>query len=228
MTPEEEFNKDVWYVLQKIKSQSLRRLKGEAIEYKINLRSTGISQKPEPMEEGKIVKKLIEWKVVKEIKPPKHIEARVGDYALDPLIYFYLEIIQPKFGEIYLNRKILLSKDKTEEIPQETKSIPVIKLENENLKWGKVKIPMRRGQGQIMEILLQNSRIFRGDKMVQRGGTTCLEVLRGEGGYPNEACVRNALKVMRAKIKKVQFPITKIYPQSTGNYIAIIKYNKER
>jgi len=109
---------------------------------------------------------------------------------------------------------------------QETRSIPLIKLEDENLKWGKAKIPMRRGQNKVMEILLQNQTIIRGRKVVRKGSSTNLEALRKEGGYNDERCLRNALKSMKSKIKEGKFPI-KIYPHTTKNYIAEIRYSRK-
>lgn len=65
-TPEEKFNKDVWYVLKQIKERALYTKKGAPIEYWINFSffdATGSS--PSAADEAAILEKLEEWDAIK-------------------------------------------------------------------------------------------------------------------------------------------------------------------
>lgn len=66
MTPEEKFNKDVWYVLRQIKEKSLYTKEGNPISYWVDfsfIDCTGNS--PSAKEEAAILEKLEEWGAIK-------------------------------------------------------------------------------------------------------------------------------------------------------------------
>jgi len=107
MTPEEKYNKDFWYVLQKIKRITLYRYQGEEIEYKIVIKPVQSLKEgePEPEEESNIIRQLIKQGVVKEIKPSRKVKASVGELHLNPFIFYYLKIIEPKFNKLYKERE---------------------------------------------------------------------------------------------------------------------------
>lgn len=66
MTPEEKFNKDVWYVLRQIKERSLYTKKDNPILYWVDFGffdATGSS--PSTADEAAILEKLEEWGAIK-------------------------------------------------------------------------------------------------------------------------------------------------------------------
>jgi hypothetical protein len=92
MTPEEKFNKDVWYVLRQIKERSLYTKKGNPISYWVDFDffdATGSS--PSAADEAAILEKLEEWDAIKIQSSYWNMSNKL----------FRIEIIQPKFDELY-------------------------------------------------------------------------------------------------------------------------------
>ena len=92
MTPIEKFNKDLWYVLEHIKERSLYTKEGDAISYTIYF-DTIVPGCPSAEDEVAILEKLEEWQAIK-MRNPDGLKA-----------VFYIEIIQPKFNELYEERQ---------------------------------------------------------------------------------------------------------------------------
>lgn len=66
MTPEEKFNRDVWYVLRRIKERSLYTKKGNLIEYWVHFNSIDATGKtPSADDEELILGKLEEWGAIR-------------------------------------------------------------------------------------------------------------------------------------------------------------------
>jgi len=66
MTPEEKFNRNVWYVLRQMKERSLYTKKGNPIAYWVHfdfLDATG--ETPLAADEAAILEKLEEWGAIK-------------------------------------------------------------------------------------------------------------------------------------------------------------------
>lgn len=104
MLPEEKYKQDVWFVLKKIRRKSLyRSSEEEPIEYIIHLQQNAVQRReePEPIEESDIISQLIKTGLLKEKKPSQRIESRVGEHILNPIIGYYLEIVQPVFDKEY-------------------------------------------------------------------------------------------------------------------------------
>jgi hypothetical protein len=100
MTPMEQFNNDVWYVLQVIKEASLYVVKGEPIEYTINTNFLIFSNKvPNAEKQLKILKKLQEWDAIKFITEdlPNNVA------LLDVLTIQFC--LKPKFDKIHQKYK---------------------------------------------------------------------------------------------------------------------------
>jgi hypothetical protein len=95
MTPiEEKFNKEVGFVLHKIKEQALYTAKYSPIVYYINLLS--MATNPLPEREGALLKKIEEWGGITLTG-----EDAVPDKIMIEGWYIYLNINQPKFDELY-------------------------------------------------------------------------------------------------------------------------------
>ena len=128
MNPYEKFNRDVWFVLQKIKEENLRTASGKPIEYivKFSGYQPPITLKPE--NEPKILKKIEELlaiQIIEKTESPSeyHVEA----------IFFYLKILQPKFDELYKKYEIANSPKGTKQWVK-----PILrKLENGKLPYKK-------------------------------------------------------------------------------------------
>lgn len=90
MTPEEKVNRDIWNVLQKIKKEYL--LAGdEPIEYRLtNVVGVGITPRDT---EVKVLYKLGRDKAIRIIESQTNWRGSLG--------YFTIQIIQPKFSEVY-------------------------------------------------------------------------------------------------------------------------------
>jgi len=92
MTPEEKFNKNVGYVLQKIKERELYTKEGQPILYGVTpseLFGVGISHE----EEIEVLEKLQEWGTIKNLKETEKWNI------------FSLEIIRPKFDKFCKKRE---------------------------------------------------------------------------------------------------------------------------
>src|SRR3989344_1094767 len=97
MTPEEKFNNDLLYVLNRIKEKSLYTLAEKPIEYWINYNLIMIGEKYTSAEnEALIIRKLQELEVIKIIN-----EEESSNLSLNQYQFFNLKIIQPKFNELY-------------------------------------------------------------------------------------------------------------------------------
>jgi len=96
MTPEEKFKKEVRFVLRQIKEKQLYTPKEKPIEYFVDYsRSSRLPISPD--KEELIIGKLEEWGTIK-------IQRRERDESLNDISFcesFYLEILQPKFDELY-------------------------------------------------------------------------------------------------------------------------------
>ncbi|KKU95517.1 MAG: hypothetical protein UY29_C0025G0011 [Parcubacteria group bacterium GW2011_GWC2_48_17] len=66
MTPEEKFNRDVWYVLRQIKERSLYTTKGNSISYWVDFSFFDLTGgSPSAANEAAILEKLEEWGAIK-------------------------------------------------------------------------------------------------------------------------------------------------------------------
>lgn len=104
MILEKKFDADVWYVLQKIKKSALYGNTRKDIEYRILTPSITGERSPSPFDELGIMGKLVEWGAVKYKEPNSKLEeAEVSvSRGMNRMItVIYLEMLQPKFGEIY-------------------------------------------------------------------------------------------------------------------------------
>lgn len=94
MTPEEKFNQEVWEMLQKIEAEKLVTEEGKPVEYKFPIRHfAGVGIIPQERQK-KIIYKLQEWGALQIREDP-------FDPPASTQRIFYLNLIQPKFGEIY-------------------------------------------------------------------------------------------------------------------------------
>jgi DNA-directed RNA polymerase sigma subunit (sigma70/sigma32) len=66
MTPEERFNKEIWWILQEIKKEYLTTLSGEKVSFQIRVQFKKINKDEEPIPspdtQRKLLDKLEEWK----------------------------------------------------------------------------------------------------------------------------------------------------------------------
>jgi len=66
MTPEEKFNKDIWYVLKRVKERSLYNTKGNPISYWVDFSFPyATASSPSAADEVAILEKLEEWGAIK-------------------------------------------------------------------------------------------------------------------------------------------------------------------
>jgi len=96
MTPEKNFNQDVWYVLQEIRKKSLYAADNKFVSYEISSSVVAVGY-PLEQEEIAILGKLRQWQAIKIINK----KGILDDYGLESGIAYFLEILQPKFDEIY-------------------------------------------------------------------------------------------------------------------------------
>lgn len=97
MTPEKKFERDLLYVLTEIKKKSLYVLKDKPIEYWVNYLVVIAGGKlPSAEEEAQILEKLQEMGAINIIKK----ENSPADIYVESVV-FYLELVQPKFSELY-------------------------------------------------------------------------------------------------------------------------------
>lgn len=93
MTPEEKFNQEVWWVLQKIKGQILATVTGKPIRYEVvKLIASGI---PSQTQQKDIIHKLQEWEAVKIVYETDPSGGGVSRYLFD------LKILDLKFDQVY-------------------------------------------------------------------------------------------------------------------------------
>lgn len=102
MNPADQFNKDLLYVLNKVEKCMIYAPSGAKIEYVIHLDpSVKSPDAPSPMDEIQILRKMLdEYRVVREVKPSLKVERSVADIFLSPIVFFYLEVVQPKFDQL--------------------------------------------------------------------------------------------------------------------------------
>ncbi len=97
MQPEEKFKNDLLYVLAQIKKKSLYTLKGKPVEYQVDYHLVVATEKyPTAENEASILEKLQELEAIRIISR----QNSPSDIMVEAEI-FYLEIIEPKFSEIY-------------------------------------------------------------------------------------------------------------------------------
>lgn len=92
MNPEEEFNHDVLYILQKLKREILSTETGKPVEFRLT--TVIAAGYPSSRKEQQILKKLAEWGAVKLVG----LMSGNWDY---PRRVYTLEILYPKFEEVY-------------------------------------------------------------------------------------------------------------------------------
>lgn len=98
MTPEEKFNNDVWYVLKKIKERWFYTKQTKPIEYQVRFSGYQDPDAPSPDNEVETLEKLQEWNAIRIRN--RECE-RISEYISPEIEFFYLEILQPKFDELY-------------------------------------------------------------------------------------------------------------------------------
>lgn len=95
-------------------------------------------------------------------------------------------------------------------------------LENNFLCFSDKKISVERGQKSMVSLFMKNAKIFRGDRLAQKGNELEIQKLIEAGGYRDKDAFRDGLKRLRAKIKN-GFPASIENPQ-TGKYQMVIRY----
>ena len=74
-----------------------------------------------------------------------------------------------------------------------------------------------------MEMLFNQRKVFRGDKLEKKGGSEKFENLKACSGHKNEKNLREAIKKMQSKLKK-EIPICSIAGDGSKNFSLTIKY----
>ncbi len=129
MTPEEKFNRDVWWILQEIKKDSYLTPKGQRVEFSLRSlpKTKSIRRKdvdygfPQEEVQRKLLFKLQEWKALGDVKAVDNVLR--GSDIFNPRIYD-LTIKQPKFDELYKKYEASFSSQPT---PPANKAKPRIK-----------------------------------------------------------------------------------------------------
>jgi len=121
LTPEEKFNKDIWYVLQKIKERALYSKQSSSIvSYRV-IDANFIGGEIFYDNEIETLEKIQEMEAVKNLKETEEYNV------------FSLEIIQPKFDEIYKKYRELASKKPKQDAPANSEKIDEQAVEELNL-----------------------------------------------------------------------------------------------
>jgi len=112
MTPEEKFNREIWYVLRRIKEKAFYVLSESPIEYKIKYdQFKGSELIPSPENEEQIIRKLEELKAIKIIKEEFYPhDEYIGTF------FSNLQLLQPKFDEIYKKYQEIKNKESDPDI----------------------------------------------------------------------------------------------------------------
>ncbi len=97
--PEEKFNEQVWEILQKIKEEALATEKGKPVKFVIG-KVVGVGIIPRRRKIA-ILKKLQELGAIKIITKRSESERYGLEFQWDNAREFDLEILQPKFDEVY-------------------------------------------------------------------------------------------------------------------------------
>ena len=148
------------------------------------------------------------------------------DYAHRVHIYITTELIKTGTEQefIFSGKQSVKLKNNKEPIKlDDSKKRKDIFLENDNLYYGAKKIPVERGQKSIVDLFLKNAKVYRGNKLTQKGTGIEIAELQKAGNYQNENAFRNALNKLRKKLKDSEFPATIENPQ-TKKYQLVIKY----
>ncbi len=140
MTPEEKYQKKYWRVLQNIKDQELLSDDGKTVNYKIYHKVISVGH-GEPSEEEEIII-LNKLNKIGGIKIKKDENDDYEDISV-----FYLDILQPKFNELY-NKYKKMNQDKSE-IQKETEAFTGIK-----------------------DSIIKNNKIFGGGSLISIQNTT--------------------------------------------------------
>ena len=96
------------------------------------------------------------------------------------------------------------------------------KIVNDKITWGSTELPMERGHKILMTIFFENPRIVSASGILKKWIPVKREELEYSAEYKNEISFRDALKVLRAKLRKSGLPIT-IVNFSKNKYILEIK-----
>lgn len=149
MTVEEQFKKDIWWMLQRIKRKSLETPKDEFILIEpTNVVGAGIPGKETQIN---LIKKFIEWEA---IKPENIVE---GDWKNSGQTRFEVSLVQPKFDRFY--KKYEIENDLTSYLDDydESSSIPNFFVEDE----GKVDKDENKSTANIKDPLLIKESLLR-------------------------------------------------------------------
>lgn len=93
MTPEEKFNREMWWVLQEIAEEKLATTEGKPVEFEVvKLIASGIPSRDRQIN---IIHKLQEWEAVKILNEFPADWRGSGRHLLE------LQLLEPKFTEIY-------------------------------------------------------------------------------------------------------------------------------
>ena len=104
------------------------------------------------------------------------------------------------------------------------KFISKLKIVDNYLYFGEEKIPTERGQKTMTQLFLDNSKIFRGEKITNNRHALSVDELQVAGGYRNKEAFRDAIKKLRKKLRDIKWPVS-IKNPSTGKYQMVINYN---
>ncbi|MFC1612731.1 hypothetical protein ACFL23_00150 [Patescibacteria group bacterium] len=105
MTPEEKFNQEVWWILQRLKYLEISSKKGEIINFIIEARPISPPNEPSPRAQESAILKLEEWQAIKILNQ----KVKYDTYGKD--FIYNLKILQPKFDEFYKKYEEKLEKN---------------------------------------------------------------------------------------------------------------------
>ena len=97
-----------------------------------------------------------------------------------------------------------------------------IKMRDNFLYFGEDRIPTEVGQKSLAELFLTNAKVYRGKIIVKNGRTAKLNELQTIGGYGNNRSIRDGLKKLRRKLRKVEWPV-EIINTGASRYQMVIK-----
>lgn len=147
----------------------------------------------------------------------------------------FVEPIEPKFSQLCNKHEKLVNtaRPPAQDVPEQNlnedervvtgKKIPVprVTLSENQLCWQAECVPMGRGQGSVVKVLLDNRKEYHSNRLRMRKESVNMKVLMTQGGYSNETSFRDALNHIRRKIKK--FPM-KIENPKKNHYLLVIRY----
>ena len=149
--------------------------------------------------------------------------SKYKDYVKRIHIHITTELIKSESKAESEDYETVKASKLIEKRKEKPKAISTIKIENDYLVFGLEKIPVERGQKSIVGLFLDNAKVFRGDKLSNKGNDVEINKLIEAGGYADANAFRDGLKRLRRKIKKAEIPAT-IENTGTGKYQIIIKY----